>query len=91
MCAESFEFFVASCCVSRDILLEDARTFDEVSSLLTAVTKTMQLLPPGDSPYVSVNDTPCPGYVDTVLFLDNCFASMVYHVVQIAWAQASAA
>ena len=32
MCAESFEFFVASCCVSRDVLLEVARTFDEVSA-----------------------------------------------------------
>ena len=63
-------------------------------SLLATVTKTMQLLPPGDSPYVSVNDTPCPGCVDTcvmIIFLDNCFASMVYHVVQNAWAQAGAA
>ena len=32
MCAESFEFFIASCCVSRDVLLEDARTFHEVSA-----------------------------------------------------------
>ena len=32
MCAESFEFFIASCCVSRDVLLEDARTFGEVSA-----------------------------------------------------------
>ena len=30
MCAESLESFIASCCVSRDVLLEDARTFGEV-------------------------------------------------------------
>ena len=44
-------------------------------SLLATVTKTMQLLPPGDSPYVSVKDTPCLGCVDTcvvIIFLDNC-------------------
>ena len=53
-------------------------------SLLVPVTKTMQLLPSGDSPYVSVKDTLCPGYVDTcvvIIFVYNCFASMVYHVV----------
>ena len=38
-------------------------------SLLVPVTKTMQLLPSGDSPYVSVNDTPCPGYVDTCVVI----------------------
>ena len=32
MCAESFEVFIVKCCVSLDVLLEDARTFGEVSS-----------------------------------------------------------